>query len=256
MSTPATTTEPPLERNREAGYVGLGAAEFVALAMHENTSSSALTLSMLDLGDDALEALLTPIGKLYGRSSLAARGLLDVDGESIEPAGIGRLVAHATANATSWITFALVDDEGASDSLLVIDAPSGALIVVRRALMTFQVAAADLSEGVVALVWEVLERHLAETEAGTVVVGAAFPDGSTSKLALLRLDPDRDDHFTVAITDDLDETPADAVVVLDEDELEVFLETLLRGPQATSDAAANGEAAAGDATSTHDGRGA
>lgn len=229
----ATTAESTSDTNRDAGYTGLGAAEFVTLAMHENTPASALTLAMLDVADDALEALLTPIGRLYGHSSLAARGLLVTDGDTVEPHGIARLVAHATANARSWTTFALVDDEGRSDSLLVIDAPSGALLVVRRALMTFQVAPADLAEGTTAFVWEVLERHLAQTEAGTVVVGAAFPDGSASKLALVRLEPGRDDQFTVAVTDDLDDRPADAVMVLDEDELDAMLSALLRGPTTT-----------------------
>lgn len=216
--------------NQSSGYTGLGAAEFAALAMHEKTLSSAITLSLLGLDDETIDTLLAPISILYGRSSLAARGLMSVDGDAIEPAEIGRLVAHATANATCWMNITLATGEGLPDAMLVADAPSGTLVIVRRALLTFQVAATTLSEGRTGFVWDALERHLAAFDDGIVVVGSAFPDGSASKQLIVRMSGDGEDNFEIALTDDLDDEPADAVTVVTEDELDAVLSAVLRGP--------------------------
>ncbi|GGA73137.1 hypothetical protein GCM10011490_24950 [Pseudoclavibacter endophyticus] len=249
MTTPETIAERTSQINRDANYTGLGVAEFVALVMHENTAGSGVTASLLGLDD---EALFEPAPLMYGRASLFARGLLETgDGETIEPAGVGRLVAHAAANASRWVSLLLFTPTGGQDAVFLIQAPSGALLVVPRALMSFQVAPANLADGLTGVVWDIIERHLHAVEDATVVIGAVFPDGSASKLVLVREDRDADaaagTAFVVAITEDLDDEPADAVTVLTEDELDAVLNAALRGP----DDVAGGNV--GDGAGTTDG---
>lgn len=154
----------------DAHFTGLGVAEFVALAMHEGRPGSAVTLAQLGIADPALTARAV---HAYGRTTLLARALLRMsDATSIEPAGIGRLVAHAAANADAWLTVALLGLDAPVDGFVVVRAPAGAMIVVRRALLSFQVAAADLRHGLGGLVWEALDRHFEIEPRGGVVVEA------------------------------------------------------------------------------------
>ncbi|MGO2111850.1 MAG: hypothetical protein ACTH31_09570, partial [Pseudoclavibacter sp.] len=228
--------------NLDAGYTGLGVAEFVALAMHENTGSSGITVSILGVDDPGM---LEPAPLLYGRASLVARGLLvSEDGETVVPDGIGRLVAHAAGNATRWVSLLLFTPDGGQDAIFVVEAPAGAMLVVPRALFSYQVAPANLEDGLTGLVWDILERHLHSVPGGAVAIGAAFPDGSASKLVLVRedngADAGGDESFVVAVTDDLDDQPADAVSVLSEDELVVIIAAALRGGDDPSDGDADG----------------
>lgn len=172
------------QRNRDAGYTGLGIAEFAALVLHENRAQSGVTLLLLDVADETMfdEQMIA-----LGRSSLAARGIIEViDEQSFVPVGIGSHVVHATAHTTMWMSVSLLSDTAPSDGMVIALAPKAGLIIVRRALASFQVAPTVATETPVDMVWGILEGHLAGDPLGTVSVTPAFMDGSEAHTILIR----------------------------------------------------------------------
>lgn len=226
--------------NRAAGYTGLGVAEFAALALHEQRDGAVATLTMLGLADAAMADEIT---LALGRSGLVARGLMSFDGEGVEPAGIGRLVAHACANATMWLSVVTIGGVGALDGLLVAIAPEGGLVLVRRALGSLQAAPADLEDGAAGLVLDMLEAHLAAEPAGSLGVTPTRADGTTLPTLLIRHARDGDaidaTRFEVATGHDLDTRPAESVEVVDEAGLDGLV---LRAVQGDADAGTEAEA--------------
>lgn len=219
--------------NADAGYVGLGITEFVALAMHENRPASAYTLGLLELAD---ASLVEPTVLAYGRSSLVARGLMTMpDADSIEPAGIGRLVASAAANATRWLTIGSFLADTAIDGVLIAVAPAGSLAVVRRPLLSMAVAPAE-GDTLVDIAVDALERQFSSYPDSAISFRAATMASGSGRTVLVRHARDADggldeSRFEIAIGVELDERGADRQATVDDEGLESLLAEYLDLPE-------------------------